>query len=113
MLSLPETLAAWDRDDFEAVFTRELAAADRRELPLQAGLARTQQALDDPVTATLLSRSADADRLHLRAGLFYTGLDIGCSCADDPTPVEPEPEYCTVAVTVDRTTGEATVQLAE
>ncbi|MFW6191272.1 MAG: hypothetical protein ACOC48_01575 [Thiohalospira sp.] len=113
MVTLPETLAAWDRDDLEAVFTRELAAVDRDELPLQAGLTRTQRAMDDPVTATLLSREAGPDRLHLRAGLFYTGMDIGCSCADDPTPVEPEPEYCTVAVTIDRASGEARIELVE
>ncbi|MGM0412569.1 MAG: hypothetical protein ACQERG_04595 [Pseudomonadota bacterium] len=113
MVALPETLAAWDRTDFEAVFTRELAAVDRDVLPLQAGLSRTQRAMDDPVSATLLHREADPDQLHLRAGLFYTGMDIGCSCADDPTPVEPEPEYCTVAVTIDRASGEATIELAD
>ncbi|MEZ5541890.1 MAG: hypothetical protein R3F42_07590 [Pseudomonadota bacterium] len=50
--------------------------------------------------------------IHARAGLFYTGIIAGCSCADDPTPVEEQAEYCVVDITIDRLTGAATIRLA-
>ena len=36
---------------------------------------------------------------------FDTSLIAGCSCADDPTPVEPQPEYCEVELQIEKATG--------
>ena len=35
----------------------------------------------------------------------------GCSCADDPTPVEEISQYCEVRLDIDKTTAETTVAL--
>ena len=42
----------------------------------------------------LLSASEDAGLLRVKAGIFYTGIIAGCSCADDPTPIDELNEYC-------------------
>jgi hypothetical protein len=47
----------------------------------------------------------------VKAGIFYTGVIAGCSCADDPTPVDELNEYCVVQFDIDRMTAETTVRL--
>lgn len=55
--------------------------------------------------------SEEAGFIRARAGIFYTGVIAGCSCADDPTPVDEQNEYCDVRVDIDKQTGEATIAL--
>jgi len=49
--------------------------------------------------------------IRVKAGIFYTGVIAGCSCADDPTPIDEQNEYCVVQFDIDRTTADATVTL--
>jgi hypothetical protein len=41
--------------------------------------------------------------------VFFSGILSGCSCADDPTPVEAQAEYCELAIAIDTASGEADV----
>lgn len=75
-------------------------------------MSASSYALDDKVTAVLVSADAEAGRIRTRVGLFYFGVIAGCSCADDPTPVEPQNEYCEILVDIDRADGTATIRLA-
>ena len=65
------------------------------------------------VEAGLLDAHADAAQIHAKVGIFFGGILAGCSCADDPTPVEPQTEYCELLLTLDRTSGKAAVELIE
>ena len=47
----------------------------------------------------------------MNAGIFYRSVIGGCSCADDPTPVDEQAEYCEVVVEIDKVTAEAKVTL--
>jgi len=51
--------------------------------------------------------------IALRIGVFYRGIIAGCSCADDPTPVEPVNEYCELNLRLDKSTAMATVSPVE
>lgn len=113
MIQLPETLKAWGTPDFRTVLKRELEALQPGDLPLQQGLSLSSYALDSPVTAVLIGAEALPDRLHIRAGLFYQGIIAGCNCADDPTPVEAQNEYCEVWLDLDRITAAASIRLAD
>jgi hypothetical protein len=42
----------------------------------------------------IISRADQPDCIQVKAGLLYTGIIVGCSCADDPTPVDEINEYC-------------------
>lgn len=112
-MQLNESLQAWGDPEFEAVFKRELAAVPVDILPLQQGMRQGAYVLDEPLTVTLLSTHAEADVIRVNAGVFFSSIIPGCSCADDPTPVEPINEYCEVQVAIDRRTGEASARLSE
>jgi hypothetical protein len=110
MLYLPETVRAWGTPAFAAILKAELASRGG-ELPLQQAVSATSAVLGDRVDAMLLSASGDAMAIHAKVGVFFSGIVAGCSCADDPTPVEPVPEYCELQLSIDRTTAATTVEL--
>ena len=110
MLRLPEALAAWGTPGFAAALKSELAGAGAR-LPLQQGLSATGYALDARIEAMLLGTEATADEIVVKVGVFYAGIIAGCNCADDPTPVEAQPEYCELCIAIDRRTAMATAIL--
>jgi len=47
----------------------------------------------------------------VKAGLLYAGIIAGCSCADDPTPIDEVTEYCVVRFDIDKATAETKVTL--
>ncbi|MDD3530846.1 MAG: hypothetical protein PHS77_13325 [Gallionellaceae bacterium] len=112
-IALPAAAAAWGTEAFRATLKRELEALPAAVLPLQEGLSTSSYALDEPVTAVVIAAEAVAGAIRARAGLFYQGIIAGCSCADDPTPTEPQNEYCEVMLAIDPASGVATVSLAE
>ncbi|WP_026289729.1 hypothetical protein [Thioalkalivibrio sulfidiphilus] len=97
---------------FETELKAEIAALGAAGLPLQAGLRTGSVALDDRLEVTILGVDEGPDTLRVRAGLFYTSIIAGCACADDPTPVDENAEYCQVRVEIDRQSGEARISLA-
>lgn len=110
-MRLPDSARAWGAADFPAVLKRELAAhAD--ELPLQQALSGTSAVADEPVTVVLLDARADEATIHAKVGIFFGGILAGCSCADDPTPVEPQTEYCELLIAIERATGNASISEA-
>lgn len=111
MIRLPESVAAWGSPAFNATLKHELQQIDPRQLPLQQGLSRTSYATDSPHTAVVLGVDGDVHFIRAKAGIFYSGIIAGCSCADDPTPVNEENEYCEIDVVIDKTTALATITL--
>lgn len=104
-MRLPESLRAWRTADFATVLQRELAAhAD--ELPLQQALAGASSVAEEPISVILLSARADDASIQVKVGIIFSGILAGCSCADDPTPVEPQTEYCELAIEIDRNGGD-------
>lgn len=111
MIRLPNSLNAWGTPEFEAVLKQEIEQLDAGHLPLQQGLSASSYVTDRPFQAMLLSASEDAGLLRVKAGIFYTGIIAGCSCADDPTPVDELNEYCVLQLGIDMKTAETTVTL--
>jgi hypothetical protein len=66
---------------------------------------------DSPFQALIISVREDAGVIRVKAGMFYTGVIAGCSCADDPTPIDELTEYCVVQFDIDRATAATTVTL--
>ncbi len=111
MIRLTKALHAWGTPGFEGVLKREIEKMDPGQLPLQQGLSTGSYALDNKLQVMVISVSEDAGFIHAKAGIFYTGILTGCSCADDPTPVNEESEYCVVRLDIDMLTAETTVAL--
>jgi hypothetical protein len=113
MTRLTQSAAAWGTPAFEATFREELAGLGHAHLPLQQGLAGSSYATDTKPQVMVIRTTETGGTIQVRAGLFYTGIIAGCSCADDPTPVEEQAEYCMVQVAIDRATGAAAIALAD
>lgn len=111
MSQLPKSLHAWKTAEFSAVLKQEIEQLDACKLPLQQGLSSSSYVTDRPFQAMVISVSEDAGLIRAKAGIFYTGVIAGCSCADDPTPVDEQTEYCVLQFDIDRTTAETTVTL--
>ena len=111
MIRLSKALDAWGSPDFQDILKREIEQLDAGQLPLQQGLSTGSHAVDDGLGVMIISVTEGEDIIHARAGIFYKGIIAGCSCADDPTPVDENTEYCVVQLDIDKTTAETTVSL--
>lgn len=112
MIRMLKSLQAWGSDDFSEVFKTEFSGLDIDVLPLQQGLSQGGYSDDADLGVMLLSAAEEARFLRVRVGVFYSSLIIGCQCADDPTTVESQPEYCEIQVDIDRDTAAATLRLS-
>ena len=83
------------------------------QLPLQQGMSAGSHAMDKPVGVMVISVTDDPDHIHVKAGIFYSAIIAGCSCADDPTPVEEHAEYCEIRLDIDKATAATAISLLE
>lgn len=111
MTRFTKSLKSWGTPDFEGTLKTEVEQLGTDQLPLQQGLSTSSYALDDKLDARIISVAEEAGFIRAKVGIFYAGLTPGCSCADDPTPVEEQVEYCVVQLDIDKTTAETTVAL--
>ena len=111
MTRLSKSLNAWGTPDFNAILKQEIEHLNAGQLPLQQGLSTSSIALDSRLEAMLLGVSEDAAAIRAKVGIFYSGIIAGCSCADDPSPVEEQNEYCEILLTIDKATAETKVIL--
>ena len=111
MIRLTASLQAWDSPDFPSVLKEEIGRLDAAHLPLQQGLTTSSHALEGTHSAMIISVAEKPDCIQARVGIFYSGILAGCSCADDPTPVEPQNEYCEVLVSINKANAAASIKL--
>lgn len=104
---LPRALAAWDTPEFEGVLKAELAHLGAGALPLQP--VRGSHVIAAAVSVLVLETEVSAATLQIRAGVHFQSVIAGCSCADDPTPVDTLDEYSEVRIVLDRESGEAEI----
>lgn len=113
MFQLSETLHAWGTEDFAPTLRREVRQLGAAQLPLQAGLHSSGYALDEVRDMTLLGVEETTEQIRARIGVFYAGIIAGCSCADDPTPVEAQDEYCEILLSIDKSNAAASAELLD
>jgi hypothetical protein len=113
MITLRKAVHAWNTSAFESVLKEEIEALDGTLLPLQQGLTRTSYAITEGFSAIIINVTELDDVIRAKVGLSYRGIIPGCSCADDPTPIDEVPEYCVAQFDIDRKTAETTVTLLD
>lgn len=111
MLQLRRALSAWGTPIFRDVLKAEIEQLDAQQLPLQQGLSHSSYACDDNIRVVIISVSEEPGVIRATAGVFYTGIISGCSCADDPSPVDECPEYCEVQIEINRQSAAAVISL--
>jgi hypothetical protein len=109
MIRLTNSIAAWGTPEFAAVLKRELQGLGGDGLPLQQGLSASSQVADAPIEVLILRVADEGEAILVKAGVFYSGVIAGCSCADDPTPVGENTEYCELRLHIHKGSGEARV----
>jgi len=111
MIRLDESLHAWGEAGFNAILKREIEKMGADNLPLQQGLSGSSYVADSPITV-MIHRVAEMENvIRIKAGIFYQGIIGGCSCADDPTPIGENNEYCEVQIDIDKVTAVIAVTL--
>ncbi len=111
MLSLLETLKAWKTLNFTRVFKQELAELDKNLLPLQQGLTYSNAVSDKKISA-IINKTRETDtNLQIYSSIFYYGIITGCSCSDDPTPLDTQNEHCELLFIIDKSTASTSVSL--
>jgi len=114
MKALPRfsnTLKAWGTTDFKTVIKQEIEALSCHQLPLQQGLTSGSYALDDDIEAMILHMQESETSIQVKAGIFYKAVIAGCSCSDDPTPIDECNEHCEIIIDIDKQSAEATIKL--
>jgi hypothetical protein len=111
MLRFSDALNAWGSPEFNATLKQEIEQLTGEQLPLQQGLTSSSHALDNSLRAVIISVVDEGRVIRAKAGIFYTGIIAGCNCADDPSPVNEENEYCEVQLDIDKSTAGTTVIL--
>ncbi|HYA38941.1 MAG TPA: hypothetical protein VEI74_11810 [Candidatus Methylomirabilis sp.] len=112
MFQLTKALDAWGTPDFKDVLNKEIVErVSAEQLPLQQGLSTGSYALHDTFEIMIISVVEEAGLIRAKAGIFYSGIIAGCSCADDPTPLNAASEYCEVQFEINKITAETTVVL--
>ena len=111
MSHFPKSLSAWNTPDFKIILKQEIAQLDASALPLQQGLTTGSYAIDTHREVMINGVSEDTNSIRVRAGIFYAGIIAGCSCADDPTPIDEHNEYCEVQLEINKVAAETTITL--
>ena len=110
-MRLAKALAAWQTDAFKAVLKTEIEALDSEQLPLQQGLSQSSHVSGGDFGVMILDVSEGEGVIRAKAGVFYHGVIAGCNCADDPTPLDEQPEYCELLFQIDKANAETAVSL--
>jgi len=114
-LTLKRSAAAWNSPSFRPTLVDEVQVLGPHHPALrpllQAGLTQTSAVAEAPLGVQVLRSREAAGRIHMHLGVFYAGVIAGCSCADDPSPVDPITEHCELLLDIDVATGRAWVSL--
>lgn len=110
-VTLERSLQAFGSEEFAQVLKQEIAHIESNALPLQQGLRTGSASLDGGLEIMVLRTETAPGTIRVRIGIFYRSVIAGCACADDPTPVNENTEYCEVEVEIDREDGRARIAL--
>lgn len=111
MLKLTGVAEAWETADFTQTFKQAVQALDADELFLQQALAHSSYVSDSKRDVVILDSAATPEQIRVKAGVFYAGIIAGSCCADDPTPICEENEYCELEFRIDRQTAVTDIRL--
>lgn len=111
MMKFAKSLEAWNRPEFEAVFKEEVRKLPASQLPLQAALAHSSHVSETAIEPVVLLASELADAIRIKTGIFYAGIIAGSCCADDPTPLCEQTEYCELQFDINKNSAEVTIVL--
>lgn len=103
-------LDAWGSTRFPTAVCQWLESLPADHLPLQQGLQSSSHVADTLHRAICLHCAETGEQLQVKLGILYAGIVAGSCCADDPTPMCEQPEYCEVLLRIGRSSGDCTIE---
>ncbi len=113
LVELPEAMAAWGTPTFATVLKSELERLAPAALPLQEGVSHGSYLSTSPFEVMVITIAEAGSCIRVGVGIHYRSVIAGCSCADDPTPMDELAEYCQVELEIDKASGRAQVTLQD
>lgn len=110
-IRFPEVLAAWGTPAFDDVLKDAIQRVDPSRLPLQDALAHSSHLGCGDIGVMVLNKEASTSAIHVKVGVFFSGVDAGSCCADDPSPLVERSEYCELQVDIRKDTAAVAVTL--
>jgi len=111
-MQLKQVLNNWEKPNFTDLFKKEIEALPANVLPLQQGLMNSSYVSESDFSIMVINKARVENTYVIKTGVFYTGVIAGCHCADDPSPIDEQTEYCELVFEVDSNTAETIVSLA-
>ena len=108
-MKLARVVGVTDPSILKHILKQEIENLHADALPLQSGLEHSSRVSPSPFSVMILDMVDNVDSFDVKAGIQYKGIVAGCSCADDPSPVDEINEYCEVRFNIDKTTGESRI----
>jgi hypothetical protein len=113
VIILAESLKAWDSPGFEQTFSAEVRALDSTQLPLQQALSQSSYVFGNDFTVIILNTYETEHNIEVKTGIFYSGIIAGSCCADDPTPMDQQTEYCELQFVINKLSAETTIKFLQ
>ena len=113
MLKLTDVLKAWETPDFERTLKENIQELDNGVLPLQEGLSQSNHVGDEKISVIVLNTTETPESICVKTGIFYAGIIAGSCCADDPTPISENTEYCEVLFEINKKSAETAIILLD
>lgn len=88
-----------------------MEALENAQLPLQQGLSQSSYVSESNFSVIVLNVFDSTDVIRVKAGIFYAGVIAGCSCTDDPTPLDEQTEHCELQFEINKLTAETEINL--
>ena len=110
-IRFPEVLDAWGTPAFDDVLKDAILRVDPSRLPLQDALVHSSRPGCGDIGVMVLNKEASTSAIHVKVGVFFTGVDAGSCCADDPSPLVERLEYCELLVDIRKDTAAVAVTL--
>lgn len=113
MIVLDDSLKAWGSPGFKETFSAEIESLDSVQLPLQQALMQSSYVSDKDFTVVILNISETKNDIVVKTGIFYSGIIAGSCCADDPSPMDEQTEYCEIQFVINKLSAETTINLLQ
>ena len=111
MIQLNNTLSSWNTADFNNAFKQEVRQLSVEDLQLQQALKTGSFAIKENLQIMINSSIEKSNYIIINSGVFYFSIIAGCNCADDPTPVDLNTEYCELQFKINKSSAETLISI--
>ena len=108
MPKLSNSLNDWSTDTYGRTIKNELQSLQPGSFPLEKGLTQGGKVDDSNITVSVFESRDSDQEIQTKVAIFFTEVVGGCSCGDEPFEAH---AHCTLWVTIDRATAEATFEV--